>query len=251
MKVLIIEDEKPALDNLVECIRNTDSSIEIAGATSRVSESVRWLQTNPQPDLILMDIELSDGISFNIFNEFPVSCPVIFTTAYTKYLTQAFEYNSIDYLLKPIDHNKLGNTLRKYKNLQQHFVNNYSFLNGYLNNSKKSKSRIVVKKGTEFQTVKTDDIAYFFTEHKLVFAVDKDSKKYLCEISTLAETENMVDEKTFFRANRKYIVNANYIVKFRSIDKSKISIDLQVHTAEEIIISQENAPLFKKWINEL
>src|SRR3954466_10714689 len=141
MNVLIIEDEKPALANLIQCIRSTDSSIEIAGTTSKVSESIHWLQKNPQPDLILMDIELSDGVAFNIFNEYPVLCPVIFTTAYNKYLTEAFEYNSIDYLLKPIDLNKLGNTLRKYKNLQQHFVNNYSFLNGYLNNSKKGKSR--------------------------------------------------------------------------------------------------------------
>lgn len=251
MKVLIIEDEKPALDNLVQCIRNTDSSIEIAGTTSKVSESIHWLQKNPQPDLILMDIELSDGVAFNIFNEYPVLCPVIFTTAYNKYLTEAFEYNSIDYLLKPIDLNKLGNTLRKYKSLRQHFINNYAALNNYLNNPKKTKSRIIVKKGTEFQTVKTEDIVYFFTEHKLVFAVDKDNKKYLCEISTLGETEEILDSTVFFRVNRKYIVNANYIIKFRSVDKSKISVELQVLPSEEIIVSQENAPVFKKWINEL
>lgn len=251
MKVLIIEDEKPALDNLIQCIRSTDSNIEIAGTTSKVAESIHWLQRNPQPDLILMDIELSDGISFNIFNEYPVLCPVIFTTAYNKYLTEAFEYNSIDYLLKPIDLNKLSNTLRKYKNLQQHFINNYASLTNYLNNPKKPKPRIIVKKGTEFQTVKTEDIAYFFTEHKLVFAVDKDNKKYLCEISTLGETEEIVDRKVFFRVNRKYIVNANYIIKFRSVDKSKISIEMQVLPSEEIIVSQENAPVFKKWINEL
>ena len=251
MKVLLIEDEKPALDNLIQCILNTDSSIEIAGTTSRVAESINWLQKNPQPDLILMDIELSDGISFNIFNKHPVLCPVIFTTAYNKYLTQAFEYNSIDYLLKPIDLNKLSNTLRKYKNLKQYFINNYASLSNYLNNPKKAKSRIIVKKGTEFQTVKTDDIAYFFTEHKLVFAVDKDNKKYLCEISSLGETEEIVDSKVFFRVNRKYIVNANYIIKFRIVDKSKISIELQVLPPEEIIVSQENAPVFKRWINDL
>jgi DNA-binding LytR/AlgR family response regulator len=251
MKVLIVEDEKPALDNLVECIRNTDSSIVIAGTAARVSETVKWLKTNPSPDLVLMDIELSDGICFNIFTECQVTCPVIFTTAYTKYLTQAFDYNSIDYLLKPIDLEKLSTTLRKYKNLQRHFIHNYSFLNNDLVDAKKSKSRIVVKKGTEFQTLKKEDIAYFFTEHKLVFAVDKDSKKYLCEISSLGEVEEMVDEKVFFRVNRKYIVNANYIVKFRSVDKSKIGLDLLVPAAEKIIISQENAPLFKKWINEI
>ena len=141
--------------------------------------------------------------------------------------------------------------MRKYQNLKQHFINNYAALNNYLNNPKKTKSRIIVKKGTEFQTVKTEDIVYFFTEHKLVFAVDKDNKKYLCEISTLGEAEEIVDNKIFFRVNRKYIVNANYIIKFRSVDKSKISIELQVLPPEEIIVSQENAPVFKKWINEL
>src|SRR4051794_30761444 len=98
MQVLIIEDEKPALDNLIDCIHNTDKTIEIAATTSGVSETVRWLQTHLAPDLVLMDIELSDGTSFNIFNEFNISCPVIFTTAYNKYITQAFEFNSIDYL---------------------------------------------------------------------------------------------------------------------------------------------------------
>lgn len=251
MKVLIIEDEKPALDNLIDCIHNTDSSIEIAGCVSKVAESVRWLQSHPSPDIILMDIELSDGTAFNIFNEFSVMCPVIFTAAYNKYITQAFEYNSIDYLLKPIDLGKLSNTLRKYKNLKQHFTGNYSSLNDYLQNPRKTKSRIIVKKGTEFQTIKTEDIAYLFTEHKLVFAVDKENKKYLCEISNLGEAEEMLDKNIFFRVNSKYIVNVNYIIKFRSIDKSKISIDLTVVPAEEIIISQENAPVFKKWISEL
>lgn len=251
MKVLIIEDEKPALANLITCIRNTDSSIGIAGTTSRVAETVEWLQLNASPDLILMDIELSDGLSFNIFNEYPVQCPVIFTTAYNKYITQAFDYNSIDYLLKPIDLTKLSSTLKKYKNLQQHFISNYTPLLDYLNDKRKIKSRIVVKKGTEFQTVKLEDVACFFTEHKLVFVVDKDNKKYLCEMATLSEVEESLDNKKFFRVNRKYIVNANNIVRFRSIDKSKIIVELDINLAEEIIISQENAPVFKKWIGEL
>lgn len=251
MKVLIVEDEKPALDNLLECIGNTDNNIEVAGTTSRVSETVKWLQTHPAPDVILMDIELADGTSFNIFHEHKVSSPVIFTTAYNKYLTEAFQYNSIDYLLKPIDHEKLSNTLRKYKSLQEHFINHYNALLDYMNNPKKTKSRVIVKKGTEYQTVKTEDVAYFFTEHKLVFAVDKDNKKLMCELSTLAELEEILDKKLFFRANRKYIVNADYIVKYKSVDKSKVSLDMQIAPSEEIIISQENAPVFRKWISEL
>ncbi len=251
MKVLIVEDEKPAVENIIDCFRNIDESILVIGATGSVKESVNWLRENPLPDLIMMDIQLSDGLSFNIFNNITITCPVIFVTAYDKYLTQAFEYNSIDYLLKPIDQHKLGNTIKKYKTLRNYFVNNYSSLFEYLNTQNKKKSRIIVRKGLEFQTIKIEDIAYFFTEHKVVFLVDRQNKKYLAEKNTLAEMEEELDEMIFFRANRKYIVNANYISRFKSVDKSKISVELSVPVNEEIVVSQENAASFKKWINEI
>ena len=141
--------------------------------------------------------------------------------------------------------------MNKYKNLQQHFITNYSSIVEYLQATKKNKSRIVVKKGTEFLSLKLEDVIYFFTEHKLVFAVDKDNRKFLCETNSLADIEAVLDEKNFFRANRKYIVNAEYITKFRSIDKSKINIELLLPLNEEIIVSQENAAAFKKWISEI
>src|SRR6266699_2779242 len=114
MKVLIVEDEKPAYENMVEELRAIDETISVMGGCSSVDECVRWLNKNPQPDLILMDIQLSDGLSFNIFKSCSITCPVIFTTAYDKYLTQAFDYNSIDYLLKPISQSKLRGAIRKY-----------------------------------------------------------------------------------------------------------------------------------------
>ena len=162
MNVLIVEDELPATDSLINCIRATDNSITIAGTTTGVADTVDWLNRHHAPDMILMDIELADGLSFNIFKETVINCPVIFITAYNKYLMQAFDYNSIDYLLKPVDLNKLSSTLRKYKNLQHHFISHYTALIDYLQDTKKSKTRIVVKKGTEFQTIKTEEIAYFF-----------------------------------------------------------------------------------------
>jgi two-component system LytT family response regulator len=249
MKILIIEDEIPALENLKMCIAEADSGIEIIGSTRSVAESITWLRNNISPDLILMDIQLSDGLCFHIFNEHNIICPVIFTTAYDKYVIDAFEYNCIDYLLKPIDLKKLINTLRKYKSLQHHFLNNYSTIIEYLNAPKKGKSRMVVKKGTEFLSIRMEDVAYFFTEHKLVFLVDKDNKKYLCETNSLSDVEEMLDNKTFFRVNRKYIVSADYITKFKSIDKSKISVEITLPVFEEIIVSQENASVFKKWIS--
>ena len=251
MKVLIIEDEKPAYENMVEELQAIDKDISVMAGCNSVDEGIRWLNKNPQPDLILMDIQLSDGLSFNIFKSCHITCPVIFTTAYDKYLTQAFEYSSIDYLMKPINQDKLRNAIRKYKNLQSHFVNNHSSLYDYLNNQEKKKSRILVKRGMEFQTVRVEDVCYFFTEHKLIFLVDKENRKYMAEKSNLSELEEELDRKIFYRANRKYIINANYVKRFKPLERSKISVELVLPVTEEIIISQENSASFKKWIGEI
>lgn len=249
MKVVIIEDEKPALQNMVDELFIIDEGIEVVATMESVSESVRWLNQNPQPNLILMDIQLTDGLSFNIFKECPLTCPVIFTTAYDKYLLQAFEYNGIDYLLKPINTDRLRKAISKYASLRNHFINYNAFFN-YINNSDRIRSRIVVKKGLEFQTIRIEDIVYFFTEHKLVFLVEKDNRKYLAEKNNLSELEEELDKKTFYRANRKYIINANYIKRFKPLEKSKISVEMVLPTNEEIIVSQENSSSFKKWISE-
>jgi DNA-binding LytR/AlgR family response regulator len=251
MKVLIIEDEKPAIKNLVEELLLIDDSFEVTGTCDSVLQSIHWLSHNPQPDIIFMDIQLSDGLSFNIFSSCSITCPIVFTTAYDKYLTQAFDYNSIDYLLKPISQERLKNAIRKYKNLQNHFVNNHSALLEYLSNHDRKKSRVLVKRGMEFQAVRVEDIVYFFTEHKLVFLVDKENRKYLAEKSNLSELEEELDGNLFYRANRKYIINANYVKRFKPLDRSKLSVELQLPVSEEIIISQENSSSFKKWMSEI
>ena len=253
MKVLIVEDERPASENLVEELQAIDDDIDVVAGCNSVDETVRWLNKNPQPDLILMDIQLSDGLSFNIFKACEVTCPVIFTTAYDKYLTQAFEYSSIDYLLKPIAQDKLRNAIRKYKALRNHFVNNHEnnsnghSLPDYLSQDRK-KSRILVRKGVDFQAVRVEDTGYFFTEHKLIFLVDKENRKYMAEKNNLSELEEELDKNIFYRANRKYIINANYIKRFKPLERSKISVELTLPVSEEIIISQENSAGFKKWI---
>jgi len=254
MKVLIVEDERPASENIVEELQAIDDSIDVVAGCNSVEETVRWLNRNPLPDLILMDIQLSDGLSFNIFKECEVTCPVIFTTAYDKYLTQAFEYSSIDYLLKPISQDKLRNAIRKYNALRNHFVNNNHEPNtnnhslpDYLLKDRK-KSRILVRKGVDFQAVRLEDAGYFFTEHKLIFLVDKENRKYMAEKNNLSELEEELDKNIFYRANRKYIINANYIKRFKPLERSKISVELTLPVSEEIIISQENSAGFKKWI---
>ena len=261
MKVLIVEDERPASENLVEELQAIDDNIDVVAGCNSVEGTIRWLQKNPLPDLILMDIQLSDGLSFNIFKACEVTCPVIFTTAYDKYLTQAFEYSSIDYLLKPISQDKLRNAIRKYKALRNHFVGSHDGLginkdNGashslpdYLIQDRK-RSRILVRKGVDFQAVRLEDAGYFFTEHKLIFLVDKENRKYMAEKSNLSELEEELDKNLFYRANRKYIINANYIKRFKPLEKSKISVELVLPVNEEIIISQENSASFKKWIGE-
>jgi DNA-binding LytR/AlgR family response regulator len=254
MKVLIVEDERPASENLVEELQAIDDDIDVVAGCNSVDETVRWLNRNPHPDLILMDIQLSDGLSFNIFKACEVTCPVIFTTAYDKYLTQAFEYSSIDYLLKPISQDKLKNAIKKYKALRNHFVNSHEYasnhpsLPDYLGNHDRKRSRILVRKGVEFQAVRVEDAGYFFTEHKLIFLVDKENRKYMAEKSNLSELEEELDKNIFYRANRKYIINANYIKRFKPLEKSKISVELVLPVNEEIIISQENSANFKKWI---
>ena len=254
MKVLIVEDERPASENLVEELQAIDDDIDVVAGCNSVDETVRWLNRNPHPDLILMDIQLSDGLSFNIFKACEVTCPVIFTTAYDKYLTQAFEYSSIDYLLKPISQDKLKNAIKKYKALRNHFVNSHEHasshpsLPDYLSNQDRKRSRILVRKGVEFQAVRVEDAGYFFTEHKLIFLVDKENRKYMAEKSNLSELEEELDKNIFYRANRKYIINANYIKRFKPLEKSKISVELVLPVNEEIIISQENSANFKKWI---
>src|SRR5579859_7049076 len=170
MKVLIVEDERPASENLVEELQAIDDNIDVVAGCNSVDETVRWLSKNPAPDLILMDIQLSDGLSFNIFKACEITCPVIFTTAFDKYLTQAFEYSSIDYLLKPISQDRLKHAIKKYKALRNHFVSSHEHLaNGQLtgeygNHQHGVRSRILVRKGVEFQAVRVEDTGYFFTE---------------------------------------------------------------------------------------
>lgn len=251
MKIVIIEDEKPAVDNIIHCLHNANVAVKVLQSLGSVNASIKWFNENSAPDLIFMDIQLSDGLSFNIFKSCAIDCPVIFITAYDKYLIEAFEYNSIDYLLKPVDQLKFNNSIKKYNQLQAHFVHTHASLLDYLNQQNSKKTRLVVRKGIEFVTIRIEDIVYFFSEHKIVFLVDKDRKKYIVDKKSLAEMQEELDAKLFFRLNRKYIVNADYISNFKTIESSKLSVTLTMAVNEQLIVSQENAPVFKKWIGEL
>jgi two-component system, LytTR family, response regulator len=250
MKIIIIEDEKPAAEKLRKSILQFDQATEFPGILHNVHAAVEWLTAHPAPDLIFMDIELSDGLSFKIFESCQVSCPIIFTTAYDEYWQEALEYNGIDYLLKPIKMEKLVSALTKYLRLQQHFSFNYKDLfqqlpmEGRINGFRK---RFLVKKGTDLVAVKTNDIAFCYAAHKLAFVVDEKGQKFILDRS-LNDLEKELDPALFFRANRKFLVNIQYISRIKTFPKSKLLVELMPPAPEEIMISQESAPAFKQWM---
>ena len=253
LNVVIIEDEQPAVENLISELDYLNTEHNVVAILRSVEESIKWFKSKEtELDLIFMDVQLADGKSFNIFEAVEINTPVIFTTAYDKYLMQSFEYNGIDYLLKPIFPEKLKQAIVKFKNLKTHFTSNFlKLLNGSATHSHTMKDRIIVKKGIEFQSIKAEDAAYFYTEHKLIFLVDKEGKKFMTHSNNLGDLMGQLNKKMFYRANRKYIININFIKKFKPVNRVKLEVELTMPVAEPIVISQENTSDFKDWIESL
>ncbi|HTJ51444.1 MAG TPA: LytTR family DNA-binding domain-containing protein [Cyclobacteriaceae bacterium] len=243
MKVLIIEDELLAQAKLESMLRLLDPSVEVLAKLTSVKESLLWFSKNQSPDVAFVDIQLSDDHSFEIFRNQSITCPVIFTTAYDKFLLESFEFNSIDYLLKPITESKLKRALNKVRNLEQHFIQNK--LESLTSNSPK---RILVKKGGEIISLQLDDVAYIFTDHKITFIKDTSGRQFILD-KTLSELELDLDTKKFFRINRKYIAHIQSIEKFKS-DNGKIKLYMKPEIKEEVHVSKENAPLFRNWMEK-
>jgi DNA-binding LytR/AlgR family response regulator len=251
MKVIIIEDEKPAAEKLLKAIQKADASIEIVGVLNSVKASVDWLLQNPMPELLFMDIELGDGLSFKIFDKINISSPVIFCTAFDEYWQEAFEHSSIDYLLKPVKQDKLETALDKYDKLKQHFTASFQQLQQWqqLPATGGHKKRFLVKRGTDYISVKTEDIAYFYATHKLVCMVDSKNQKFILDQS-LADIEKQLDPAQFYRVNRKYLINLSAIKKIKSYPKSKLQLEIEPQVSEDVIISQENVSAFKEWLGQ-
>lgn len=252
MKVIIIEDEKPAADKLLKAIRTADPSIEVAAVLNGVTTAVEWLQQNPMPDLLFMDIELGEGSSFTIFEKVNITSPVIFCTAFDEYWQEAFEHNSIDYLLKPVKQEKLETALKKYDKLKQHFASGLRQLQQWEQRPATNgcyKKRFLIKRGSDYISVKTEDIAFFYATHKLVCMVDAKNQKFILDQS-LADIEKQLDPVLFYRVNRKYLVSMSAIKRIRSYPKSKLEVELEPSIGEEIIISQENVAAFKEWMGQ-
>ena len=250
MKAVIIEDEKIAADLLRNLINQLDENIEVVTTLQTVEDSIEWLENNQHPDIMFVDIHLADGSSFSIFEKTEVRCPIVFTTAYNEYALKAFEVNSIDYLLKPINKDDLQRALNKYKNLKgdnkdldyKKFVSRF-LSEGNVNNYKEY---FLVPERDKLIPLAAKDIAYIYIDLKLIKAVTFSGKVYYLN-QNLDEMMNQLNPKNFFRANRQYIVAHESIKDVSMWFGNKISLNLVIPTEEKIIVSKARVSEFKNW----
>lgn len=250
MRVLIIEDEPAIARRMSKLLQEIDATIELLDTLSSIETSVAWLKAHTEPDLILMDIHLADGSSFEIFDEVKVNCPVIFTTAYDQYALQAFKVNSIDYLLKPVEKEALAESLKKLSRLQSpsRQALDYQMLVEMLGVKKADYlKRMVIRFGDVIKAVEVKDVAYFYTDEKIVFATMNEGKTYPVDF-TLDQLEKKMDPERFFRINRKFLISYESISKMISYSKSRVKITLVPDCELEVISSTERSGDFKEWL---
>lgn len=253
MKVLIIEDEKPAVDKLRKMLFRYDPDIEVVETISTVEQSVKWLNNNSGGiDLLFMDIMLTDGMSFEIFEKCDVNVPIIFITAYNEYAIQAFKVNSIDYLLKPLEYNDLYRALEKMKSLRENLPAagnsiQYDELNRVLMQmSKVYKTRFMVKVGDHIRSVKAENIMMFYADGRTVYIITSKGKKYIVDFK-LESLESSLDPDLFFRPNRSVIININAIEDVVVYSNSRLRILPTFEYEKEIIVSREKVAQLKEW----
>lgn len=246
MTVLIAEDEQIAAKHLTNLLDELGFAYDALEVVRSVQELRAWLATHHEPDLMLLDIQLKDGISLDVFDDLKLTVPVIFITAYDEYAITSFKANSINYLLKPLDREALRRALEKYNEVMNFYHHSP------LPAKAEKKERILVRKGTSRVSIPISSIAFFYAETKLTFAVDFEGARHLLDYN-LSQLEQMLDRKLFFRVSRQIIVNINAIKEFKSIEFSKMELYLirNNYIKESIIISQFTAPDFKKWITNL
>lgn len=260
MKVLIIEDEELAVKKLQKTLASVDSTAEVVGVADSIRSSVSWLQQNPSPDLILMDIELADGQSFEIFDKVDVKSTVIFTTSYDEYALKAFKVNSIDYLLKPIQKEDLHAALEKLKGLKSLYGNN-STPTPSLNvdnlvkelqqklQPKEYRKRFLVKHAQKLVSVDVEEIAYFYSDGRLNFFKTTDNRKFVVDY-TMDDLEDMLDPNQFFRISRAFYVAVNSIDQIHDYFGNRLLLNLRPAVDKEAIVSREKVTDFKKWMGK-
>lgn len=250
MRVLIIEDESAAARRLAKLIQEVEPDAEIIGHLDSVESAVKWHTQHDPPDLYFLDIQLADGLSFELVSQLQIKQPIIFTTAFDEYAVKAFKVNSIDYLLKPIDKTELSDAMHKYKS---NFITKGPDLNVLVNEllaaRKNYRERFLVRKGDSFVPLLGEEIAYFYAEEKVVFAKSKQNQRYLMEF-TLDQLESTLNPNTFYRANRQFIIAIDSVKRVSNHFNGKLKVVVEPAFEEEILISREKAMAFKNWMGK-
>jgi DNA-binding LytR/AlgR family response regulator len=250
MNILIVEDEQLAQERLQLLINAYDPSINIVGCLESVEETVNWFNTKPHPDLILLDIHLSDGQSFEIFKRTQIQKPIIFITAFENYAVDAFSLFSIDYILKPVTTEALATAINKYKNLADIFKPaDYRLLMEQVkdNSLVNYRNRFLAKVGQRLFFIPASEVAYFAADNKIVFLIDREGNRFVIN-NTMENLENELNPKDFFRLSRKIIIHADAIDQIKPYQSNRLKLQLKgIAASEEIIISRERVADFKQW----
>jgi DNA-binding LytR/AlgR family response regulator len=252
LRILIIEDEPQAAKRIETLVLELIPQAVILSKIDSVKKSVQWFKENTSPDLALMDIQLADGTSFQIFEQCEVKCPVIFTTAYDEYALKAFKVNSIDYILKPVDKNDLQSALKKLESLSRSTDETRKLLNSIgevvQKLSKKYKERFVIKVGEHLRTIEVKDILYFYSQDKATFCHTIENRNHILDF-TLEQLEDIIDPLAYFRVNRKYYVRAEAIQDIISYTNSRLRLALKNSQDNDVIVARERVQEFKQWLD--
>lgn len=259
MKILIVEDEELAVKKLQKTLAGVEPDAEVVAVTDSILSTVNWLEDNAAPDLILMDIELSDGQSFEIFNQATIKSPVIFTTSYDEYALKAFKVNSVDYLLKPIQKEDLEAALTKLKSMKELYKTDEAKPDVSIDNlvkelqqklqPKEYRKRFLVKHAQKLVSIEVDEIAYFFSDGRLNFFKTFDNKKFVVDY-TMDELEDMLDPAKYFRISRSFYVSINSVDQIHDYFGNRLMLTLKPAVDKESIVSREKVTDFKKWMGK-
>lgn len=247
MNIVIIEDEQLAAEKLERYLLKYNSDIKIITILTSISESINWFNNNQNYDVVFMDIQLTDGLSFEIFNQTKINKPVIFATAFDEYAVDAFKVNSIDYVLKPITFTDVSKAMSKLKSMQTIFNSESLNTVAEIVKQKKEKDRFLVRLGNHIHSIKTEEIALFYAEGRTVYLVTKENKKFIIDFK-LEAVNNVLKSASFFRVNRSFIININAIKDVIVFSNSRLKITPVINLEKEIIVSREKVNTFKTWL---
>jgi len=256
MKIVIVEDEPYAQQELIRLLERSGREIELLARIDSVEESIEWFSENTHPDLVFLDIQLADGLSFDIFSEIELRSAVIFTTAYDEYAIRAFKLNSIDYLLKPIKYEALEAALNKYERMKADIGENKDGINEdslrkvmEMMSGKTYKNRFLTRIGDQIKSISIEDTAYFKADDNIVFLVNKDGHKHIVE-HTLEHLEGMLDPARFYRLNRTFIAEISSIKKVSKYFNSRLVVELDPAEEEQVLVSRVKAKEFMSWLDQ-